>query len=671
MFIKLILFYNKPLNNNKFNLKQKKILRLNYRPEIDGLRAIAVCSVIIYHAKIKFFGTDVFQGGYLGVDIFFVISGYLISSIIFNEIRAKKFSLLNFYERRVRRIIPALFFVIIFCIPFAYFIILVPIELVNFSESIISTIGFFSNYYFFNQGQEYGATNSLLVPFLHSWSLSVEEQFYILFPILIIFIFRFCEKYFFYILFFIFILSLAFAEFGSNHFASLNFYILLSRIWEIFFGSLLAYFESIKNIKKDYHRYVSKMMPTVGIFIIGLSILAFNGTTKHPSIITLFPVIGTGLIIWFSNKGDILTKILSTKFFVSIGAISYSLYLWHYPIFAFSRITSFASNSLINKMFLLLIIILFSIISYYFIECPARKKNINFKKIIIIIFSVFLIICSINIFIISKEGFSAKYNNVYLKNDILNDRLRQESWKYVNTLNNQEFIREDKIKILIIGDSFSKDLFNLFYLNKELFNKYEFIRYGNKFNKDAFLFDQNYSKEKIEEFEQSLLFKKSDFIIISDHFLDMSEVEKLRNFIIYFKSKKKIILTSNSNIYQNDIKHKRFHKLTLFDYYLIREAEKLYYLDKNLSPNDILKINQYYFENRVSDKVNMYLKKIAKNQNLKLLDKNNFMCDDLKKLCYGSTQNGFKTSYDGRHFTIKGAEFFGKKVYNDNWFEIE
>ena len=154
-------------------------MKLNYRPEIDGLRAIAVISVIIYHAKITFLGKNLFQGGYIGVDIFFVISGYLISLIIFSEINKNCFSLKNFYERRARRIFPVLLFVILSCLPLGYFIFLLPNDLIKFSNSLISTLFFYSNFYFFNIGQEYGATDSLLIPFLHSWSLSVEEQFYI------------------------------------------------------------------------------------------------------------------------------------------------------------------------------------------------------------------------------------------------------------------------------------------------------------------------------------------------------------------------------------------------------------------------------------------------------------------------------------------------------------
>ena len=161
-----------------------------YRPEIDGLRAIAVFGVIIYHAQLNILGKNLFQGGFIGVDIFFVISGYLITSFILNEFKKKKFSLIHFYERRARRILPALFTVIILSIPFAW-LYLLPNDFIDFFKSIISSIFFWSNHYFYNSGQLYNDGSSLIKPFLHTWSLSVEIQFYIFFSNLFNFLFKF------------------------------------------------------------------------------------------------------------------------------------------------------------------------------------------------------------------------------------------------------------------------------------------------------------------------------------------------------------------------------------------------------------------------------------------------------------------------------------------------
>ena len=160
-------------------------MKLTYRPEIDGLRAIAVGAVILYHAQITILGYQPFKGGFIGVDIFFVISGYLITSIILKElVTTGTFSFKHFYERRIRRILPALLFVMLTSLPFAWMYLL-PSDLIDFSKSILYSLGFSSNFYFHYSGQVYGATDGLLKPFLHTWSLSVEEQFYVLFPLLI------------------------------------------------------------------------------------------------------------------------------------------------------------------------------------------------------------------------------------------------------------------------------------------------------------------------------------------------------------------------------------------------------------------------------------------------------------------------------------------------------
>ena len=211
-----------------------------YRPEIEGLRAIAVIAVILYHAKIAIFDYQFFKGGFIGVDIFFVISGYLITSIILKELfNTGSFSIKNFYERRIRRILPALLFVIVVSTPFAY-LYLLPSSFKDFSNSIIYSLGFSSNFYFHYSGQEYGAEDALLKPFLHTWSLSVEKQFYILIPLVLLITYKNLRRYLFYILVFFFIFSLLMSDWGSKNFPSFNFYMLPTRGWELIIGSILA-----------------------------------------------------------------------------------------------------------------------------------------------------------------------------------------------------------------------------------------------------------------------------------------------------------------------------------------------------------------------------------------------------------------------------------------------
>ena len=328
--------------------KYSNNIKIRYRPEIDSLRAISVLAVIIYHAKINILGYAFLPGGYLGVDIFFVISGYLITSIIFKELNNhNKFSFKNFYLKRARRILPALLFLLFCSIPLAWFSLL-PSAFIDFAKSIYFSIGFSSNFYFYLTGLEYGAVSGLLKPLLHTWSLSVEEQFYILFPITIIFIYKFFRKYLLLFLVVFFILSFFMHLTMSKEFPSLTFYFLHTRIWELIAGSILAYLE-VKFGCRSRNKVLNSFMPIIGLILISFSILFFDSNIFNPSILILLTIIGTCILIWFSNDNNLVKKILSHKLFVSIGLISYSLYLWHYPIFSFAKSSGIVSGSFEKK----------------------------------------------------------------------------------------------------------------------------------------------------------------------------------------------------------------------------------------------------------------------------------------------------------------------------------
>ena len=379
-----------------------------YRPEIDGLRAIAVGAVILYHAKIHLFNFNLFKGGFIGVDIFFVISGYLITLIILKSlINTGSFSFKYFYERRIRRILPVLLIVMLISLPFALFY-LMPSSLVDFSKSIIYSLGFTSNFYFHYSGQVYGDGSGMLKPFLHTWSLSVEEQYYILFPIALYIAFKHFRENLLNILIIIFIFSLTISDFGNKISPSATFYFLLSRMWELLAGSILAYYE-IELGHRSKNKTLNIILPKIGLFLIWYYILFVNIEISHPSFNTLIPIIGVCLIIWFSNKNEIVTKILSSRLFVGIGLISYSLYLWHYPIFAFDRIIGFTNGSLSKQLVLVSLVLIASILSYYLIEKPARNNANKFRVILFFILSSSLIIIFLSYKIISNNGYSQNY----------------------------------------------------------------------------------------------------------------------------------------------------------------------------------------------------------------------------------------------------------------------
>ena len=422
-------------------------MKINYRPEIDGLRAIAVIAVIFYHAQINIFGYQPFKGGFIGVDIFFVISGYLISSIILKELNLTgNFSFKFFYERRIRRILPVLIFIMLVSFPFAWRYFL-PGGFIDYSKSLIYSLGFSSNFYFYFDGLQYGAADGISKPFLHTWSLSVEEQYYIIFPFFLFIIFKFFKKYLLKILFLAFIFSLFSAEWGSKNFPSSNFYFIHARIFELISGSILAYFE-INLGYKNKNKLLNEGLSFLGIVLVLFSIILFDDNMYHPSFYTLIPVIGICLVIWFAKKDEIIKKILSSKVFVGVGLISYSLYLWHYPIFAFARITEITpKGTILGKIIFGILIVSLSILTYFFIEKPARNKNYNFKIIFRILLTFIVIIIITNLSVIFNNGFEKRLPIFLVKN------LKINSLKITETkINNY-----DK-KVFLVGDSHMKQL---------------------------------------------------------------------------------------------------------------------------------------------------------------------------------------------------------------------
>ena len=450
-------------------------MKFTYRPEIDGLRAIAVGVVILYHAQITILGHQPFKGGFIGVDIFFVISGYLITSLILKEInQTNQFSFKYFYERRIRRILPALLFVMLVSLPFAWMYLL-PSSFVDFSKSIIYSLGFSSNFYFYYSDQQYGVESGLLKPFLHTWSLSVEEQFYILFPIVLLVKIKYFRKYLIHFLLFGFIISLGLADYSSRNQPLFNFYVLPTRVWELLAGSILAYFEITKG-HRSKHQILNLTLPTIGLLLIGHSILFFNDKMFHPSFYTLSPIIGVCLIIWFSHKDELITKVISSKLFVGIGLISYSLYLWHYPIFAFSRIVEFTGASIFKKLSLAFLILILSIFTYYFIEKPFRNKNNKFKVIISLIAITISVLMIYNFSAIQKNGNPSRLPEI-LQGELseLWRLLKNQKGNYCfDSIDSCNFNTSSNKKIYLIGDSHMATLaFDL--KNKIVKNNYQFI----------------------------------------------------------------------------------------------------------------------------------------------------------------------------------------------------
>lgn len=334
---------------------------LKYRPEIDGLRAIAVISVILYHADVHGF-----SGGFVGVDIFFVISGYLITSIILRDINKEAFSFILFYERRARRLLPVLFFVVFSCIPLSWMFML-PEELKDFSQSLVGVAVFASNVFFWLKSGYFEASSELK-PLLHTWSLGVEEQFYLVFPLLFIFLLHFRYKIMLSVIVILTVVSFISSEFGSLHFINANFYFVFTRAWELLLGVIVALLLT-KNIRRK-----SDILSLFGACAIGVSIIFYDENLPYPSKFTLLPVVGTLLIITFTTKQAVLYKILGNKVAVGLGLISYSAYLWHQPIFTFFKLYSNVI-SVIEISLMIAFTLILSMLTWKFVEVPFRQPN--------------------------------------------------------------------------------------------------------------------------------------------------------------------------------------------------------------------------------------------------------------------------------------------------------
>lgn len=334
---------------------------MQYRREVDGLRAVAVLPVILFHA-----GFSVFSGGYVGVDVFFVISGYLITSILISELEQNNFSIARFYERRARRILPALFLVMFACLPFAYMWML-PSQLTDFAFSLVAVVFFASNVLFWRE-DGYFAAAAELKPLLHTWSLAVEEQYYLLFPIFLLLLWRFGRQRVLWTVMAVAVASLLLAEWGWRNMPSANFYLAPTRAWELLAGSICA-FMTVGRPQRS-----SNMLSAVGLAMIMFAIFVYDEETPFPSVYALVPVVGTMLIILFAAQGTWVARLLSLPAFVGIGLISYSAYLWHQPLFAFARLRSLTEPGHMLMGALAVASLLLAWATWRYVEQPFRKR---------------------------------------------------------------------------------------------------------------------------------------------------------------------------------------------------------------------------------------------------------------------------------------------------------
>lgn len=377
-----------------------QIKKMSYRPDIDGLRALAVLAVVIFHFNKKWL-----PGGFVGVDIFFVISGYLITGIILKEVSKGEFSFVDFYMRRVRRILPAAFFLIFVTTLFGL-AFMVPLDARDLASSAIASIFSVANIYFWKYLDiSYFAASSDMVPLLHMWSLGVEEQFYLVWPALLIILYKVGgRKGVVSAALLIAVVSVLYGESKLVSDPRFAYYMLPSRAGELLVGAL-AFFAS-EIWKGRVSQFIAQVLAAGGVVAVGWSIAIISETGGFPGVISLLPVVGVAVIIFAGAvSNNIISSILSFRPFVFVGLVSFSLYLWHWPILAFYR---YAYGQPVGLGYVICagLLVVATLASYYLVEVPFRrpvKGGFSFKAMAVSLSAVLTI--SVSYYAIANKGF--------------------------------------------------------------------------------------------------------------------------------------------------------------------------------------------------------------------------------------------------------------------------
>ena len=608
-----------------------------YRPEVDGLRAIAVLVILFYHAGIGWA-----SGGFVGVDIFFVISGYLITRNISNEMHAGSFSFSGFYIKRIRRLFPALVFVFVITLCVAY-LLFSPADLERLGHSLQYSVLSLSNFFFW-QESGYFNSSSEIKPLLHTWSLGVEEQFYIVWPAILFGLSFFHKKISLqWFLISALVISLLLNYFYIANHSNSVFYLLPFRIFEFAIGALcfVAFIYKIEN------KFTIELFSFVGICMITYSVLFFDSSTIFPGFAALMPCVGTALII-ISRNSWISTRMLSMKILVKIGLISYSVYLIHWPLLVFYKYWKFTDISLFEKGILMLLSVFFAYFMWKFIEKPFRIKKITSSKLkfwlmFVILITVIFVLAFITQY---KKGWPQRYPNEYfMSQKELSDNL-DRYWKDFTVIN-QNQSTENK-NVIVMGNSHAVDLIyalreNGSKLNIKFFNTwFQCFNFGTPINNN----NKDVCDKKLTRYLKNKFWTKTQAIYLHDHWpvLDLVDLNKrlvkiraLSSAPIYVFGPK---MTYSKTIPSMVLSHMRMASLNEYS--------------KQFSNHDhVVMVNRKVKEMIINSTI----------ENLFFIDILSLQCGENIDNCeIISTINSKFMYFDYGHFTLQGAKELGKKL---------
>ena len=549
---------------------------------------------------------------------------------------------------------------------------------IEYAESILSSIFFGSNFFFYFSTTEYGAVSALLKPLLHTWSLGVEEQFYIAFPVLALVSYKIFRTRFLTILLVLSLLSLLFAEMMAVKNTDLNFYLPFSRFWELAAGSVLAVRELSGKYQRDgiWGRYLS----VLGLFLVAVSILFFDGKTPHPGFVTIIPILGVTLIIGFSSRDELVGRVLGSRPFVWVGLVSYSAYLWHFPIFAFLRnvLNDFSD---FQKVLAIALTFGLSAVSYVYVEKPFRRRDVISSRALIKSMSfALLVLVGFSVFAVDNNGFEGRFKIAkgFANYELDNEKLRKKSWSLVRARNKEApYFKEVKNKVLIVGNSHAKDIFNALQLNISDLDGFDFL-VGN-------MFQLNCLNESIDDyvgmakiFYGSANYKDATTILVSTRYrtndicyregrfrTKSSDLDGLKYLIRRAKKDGKNVVVMGSSaefkMYQNKW-------VTDYIYSLYAENDDIKY--RNAFQNVKARADRLLYmqldESRIE--LSRQVKRIADANNVYFYDKVPVICDFKSETCDAFTDDGYKMFFDYSHLTLEGAKFFGHKLLGDSKF---
>lgn len=647
---------------------------MTYRPDIDGLRAIAVLSVMFYHLE-----PSLLPGGFVGVDIFFVISGYLITKLIFNELRANdSFSFSNFYLRRLRRLYPALFTTLFLSLVVASQL-LAPADLVEFTQSLIASILSVSNLFFWSVAG-YFDSDSSLKPLLHTWSLSIEEQFYFLWPAVMVFLFYRKKA----LLIPGFIIAMGLASLLLNHFffsqtvrvnalfsgfesfdvASTAFYWLPFRVFEFSLGAILVWLGRVHDSSNKAFSWSGETAFLIGLAMIAWSFWQLDSTQPFPSWNALIPCAGAALIIYSglsandsshngAGSGHRFVGLLNNKFMVGVGLISYSLYLVHWPVIVFYKYSSNKDLGITEIVALAVISMLLAYLMYRFVEQPFRKPKERNKKFVFSAITTVALLVSVSAHGAISGGWLWRYpSDMIAQLSYKHGDYSEYFWKSFHQFE-RPFKNNDKPKVLIIGDSMAADLTNVL-VEGQYVSELDFssIVIGENCKGVFPLSDQQY--QRLYQHRAEVCREQHQKVLTQEHLLSQADT---------------IILAS----YWWEDHWSKYVVSTLEYIQSVSSAKVLVSGLKNQVNNGIWFLSQHAFSRDIDKlrtplhpraaKVNNALMQASKDH--RYFDLTGSFCN--QQGCQRVTEDGYVIVFDDAHLSEKGAKFVAANITGEAW----